>query len=109
MSLLRGSEGIICPQSCGPNANPLHELHVRVQNAAHHAAEPDQDEDGEYRTPIVDKVYSAVAYEMGGWGTRMKPYAESVSGMLNGSYTTIQAAWFQCPICGLILPAVVVP
>jgi hypothetical protein len=90
----------LCPNIGWPG-NPAHELRTRVLNAFYNAAE--KDAEGEM-TGTAEAAYSEAAY---GSGTdeRMHLYREGVAALYGGSYVTVEAWWFKCPICGFVLPA----
>lgn len=94
-------DGPLCPNAGGTPANEAHMLRVRVVDAFYNAAE--KDADGEMAPPL-DAAYSAAAYGRD-TGIRMDLYHEAVQGVVYGQIVTVETWWFQCHVCGLILPA----
>lgn len=97
-----GGQGPLCPNSLPP-AHPAHQLAVTFQNAAYRATP--RDADGEPTTPELAAVNMAVSY---GEDTndRMSLYRDVVIARTDGYRTAaVEALFFRCLLCGLILPA----
>lgn len=94
------NDGPLCPNSVGEPMHEAHRLRVRVLDAFYEAA--DKDEDNEMPEPL-ERAYSAAAY--GRVEDRMDLFAHS-TGFLDGNRrVTIEAWWYRCRVCGLVLPA----
>lgn len=93
----------MCPRGYGPGMAPEHEIRVRMIDAAYEATP--RNDDGEPTSPELDRVNDAVAY---GPQTDdcMRLYRDVVMAM-DGTRGTVsvEALFFRCQICGLILPA----
>ena len=90
----------LCPNTLGGPIDSRHEAHVRTLNAFYEAAE--KDADGEMAPP-VDASYHAAAY--GAVSDRMYLYVEDASFTYRGQRVTVEAWYFRCLICGLVLSA----
>lgn len=95
-----GGGGPMCPNGMEP-IHPAHALRVRITDAFYNAAE--KDADGEM-PPELEAAYTAATYGPG-TGDRMRLYMESAA-PANGPRRVVEAWWFQCVLCGLVLPAV---
>lgn len=104
MSLVRGAQDVLCPRSYGPNKAKEHALHDRLNDASYHAAERvGGDADGEM-TESAERQHVAVAYGEGN-AYGMRAYVARVSGISDDAgLVDVRAAWFECQVCGLILP-----
>lgn len=107
IELSTGHDGPLCPNAAGNPAHPAHTLHVRMCDAAYEATP--RDADGEPVTPELGKVSYELSYGSG-TSTRMRLYRAVVSAM-DHRYrpVAVEALYFKCGICGLILPANRVP
>lgn len=101
VKLAPGNDRPLCPNGAGGPTNPAHELRVRLINAAYEASE--RDADGEYADPAVERVNTAIAY--GERDDRMHLYVSEVAVDYGGRHVVVEAWFFRCPVCGLILPA----
>jgi hypothetical protein len=97
---LTDSDKPLCPNIGWPT-NPAHQLRTRMLDAFYEAAERDADD--EMPEPL-DKAYHAAAYGPT-TSDRMNLYRCSVSFLHHRKITTVEMWYFQCGICGLILPA----
>jgi hypothetical protein len=97
---LSDSDKPLCP-NIGQPINAAHALRNRMLNAFYEAAEKNTDGD---MTEPVDKAYYAAAY---GFTTsdRMNLYRDSASFVRGREIVVVEAWYFRCGICGLILPA----
>jgi hypothetical protein len=100
--LLRTTSTTLCPGELEPR-HPAHQLQVSTLNAFHGAAE--KDADGEI-VPAAANAYNAAAYPAGG---AMRLYREKASTVADGRPIAVEALYFRCRICGLVLPAGRVP
>jgi hypothetical protein len=91
----------LCPNSWGHPIHPLHQLHVRLQDAVYKATP--HNKDGEPTTPELEAVNAAVSY--GPVQDRMRLYRDSAGGVFEGQHVTVESWYFRCDVCGLILPA----
>lgn len=95
--------GPLCPYGGAPAINDAHRLRTQILDAAYDAA--DKDENSEFVDPAVETVYSAMA-----WGPeRMGLYRASTLAANGGQAVGVEALWFQCPVCGFVLPAQIIP
>jgi hypothetical protein len=106
MSLVRGSENVLCPREIGPNKHPLHALHDRLNDASYEAAERvgGLGEDADELTEAAERQHGAVSYgKDNAYG--MRAYVARVAGIADGfGLVDVRAAWLECQVCGLILP-----
>lgn len=100
------SDGPLCPRSMSFPIDPAHALAVQFADAVYGATP--RGEDGELATPELEAVNHAVSY---GPGTtdRMRLYRSVVSALDRSGPVAVEALYFRCGICGLILPANRVP
>ncbi|MBM0201883.1 hypothetical protein JNW90_01270 [Micromonospora sp. STR1s_5] len=90
----------LCPNQLGPG-NVAHQIHNRTLDAFYNAAEKHADD--EMPEPL-DKVYKAASD--GELSDRMNLLRHTTQVSLAPEETvTVEAWWFQCPICGFILTA----
>jgi hypothetical protein len=71
-------------------------------DAAYEATKEYEDDGGELPEPL-DKVHQALSDGPG--ADRMRLYFMRVSLYATGDVATVESWYFQCSICGLILPA----
>lgn len=91
----------LCPNVSGIGPiNPQHELHNRLVDVLTETAE--KDSDGELAPP-ADALYVAVAY--GRVSDRMDLYRHSAATAGAAGFVKVEAWWWQCCVCGLVLPA----
>lgn len=90
----------LCPNIGFPGSKE-HEALVRTLNYFYDKAE--KDSDGEIADPKLDKIYHDVAYK--DMTNRMDLYVDAAGFVHNGVNTVVEAWYFKCQICGLILPA----
>jgi hypothetical protein len=64
----------------------------------------ERDEDGEFTDPAVERAYTAIAYGES-VDDRMHLYVSEVSAQYGGAPVHVEAWFFRCPVCGLVLPA----
>lgn len=95
-------DGPLCPYNGAPAINDAHRLRNQILDTAYDAAE--KSEDSEFVDPSVDKVYNAMAYGSRA-GDRMNLYRVSALAPNGGRAVAVEALWFQCPVCGFVLPA----
>jgi hypothetical protein len=101
-----GSDGPLCPRSALFPVDPAHALHNRHVDVVCEATP--KDADGEPATPDLEAVNHAVSY--GPRITeRMRLYRSVVSALDHNGTVAVEALYFRCGICGLILPANRVP
>jgi hypothetical protein len=101
MSLVRSSNGPLCPMSFQV-PNTLHQLYVGLQNAQYEALEPFRDEDGE----LPEDLDRALAKVNERYSDNMRLYTVSDAGLaVGGGYVSASGAFWQCLICGFVLPA----
>lgn len=93
--------GPLCPNSWGYPLHPLHQLHVRLQDAVHNATP--KDENQEPITPELEAVNAAVSY--GPVTEQMRLYRESIGFAYQRQNVLVESFYFRCGVCGLILPA----
>lgn len=92
--------GPLCPREMSAINDPAHQATRRVLDAFYMKAEVN--DEGEFADPKVEEAYRAASYPNGRTG--MYLYRE-------GPYITanppsdVQAWYFQCPVCGFVLPA----
>jgi hypothetical protein len=91
----------LCPHDLATPANPAHQLHNRLIDAVHEATP--HDEDGQPVTPELEAVAAAVTD--GRVSARMRLHREAASGTAGGAPFLVEAWFFRCDVCGLILPA----
>lgn len=91
----------MCPNGFIEPIHPSHRMRIRMLDAFSKAAE--RDADGEMTEP-VGKAYYAAAYE-GPTEDRMWLYRETVGFMRGRGHIIVEAWYFRCTICGLMLPA----
>jgi hypothetical protein len=91
----------MCPNGISEPIHPAHRMRIRMLDAYSNAAE--RDADGEMAPP-VDQAYYAAAYS-GSTEDRMWLYREAAGFMRGRVHTLVEAWYFRCQICGLILPA----
>jgi hypothetical protein len=101
MSLVRSHNGPLCPMSFQvPNA--LHQLYVGLQNAQYEALAPLRDDDGE----LPEDLDRALAKVSDDYSDAMRLYTVSDAGLaIGGGYVSAAGAFWQCLICGFVLPA----
>lgn len=84
---------------CPNIESPLHQLHVRLQDAAYNSNPITEDLD--FHTEELNTMYDAIAYKQ--FNGRMHLYKDSVT--VTTQQITVTAYYFRCNICFLILPA----
>jgi hypothetical protein len=92
-----------CPNGMLQPIHPAHRLRVEMIDAAYEAAKEYEDDDGELPEPL-QKVSTALSYGPN-TDSRMRLYFNRVGFPEGGVYATVESWYFQCHICGLILPA----
>jgi hypothetical protein len=92
-------QGPLCPRSgvIGPQ-HPLHALQVQMIDAAY-AATPTRADNGEPADPAAGLVLDAVSASPPPGGMALYRAAVVAAG------EAVEALWFQCPVCGFVLPA----
>jgi hypothetical protein len=90
----------LCPNNGSPQ-HPAHKLHNELIDIV--SANTEHDEDFEVVQPESDKINAAVAY--GRFDGRMYLYKDSVSYIQGRTFMLVEAWYFRCNLCGLILPA----
>lgn len=101
-----GGNGPLCPNSLPP-VHPSHAVHTQMIDAAYEATP--KDGDGEPATPELAAVNDAISYGPRS-NDRMRLYRDLVSvADGRGLPVAVEALFFRCGICGLILPANRVP
>lgn len=95
-------QGPLCPNDYGDPQHPSHQLRVRFADAVHEATP--RNADGEPASPELDAVNNAVAYGPT-TDNRMRLYRATVQAMDVRGTVTVEALFFRCQICGLVLPA----
>jgi hypothetical protein len=91
----------LCPNVTSPRSNKEHEIHVRTTDAFYDAAERDADD--EFVNENTGKAYYAAAYDK--ISNKMNLYFARVHFYVGNKQKIVETYWFQCHICGLILPA----
>jgi len=104
---LSDSDLPMCPNGMVRPIHPAHSLRVTMIDAAYDVTKPYKDEDGELPEPL-DKVSTALSYGPT-TADRMHLYWDRVGFVQGGEYATVEAWYFRCAICGLMLPAQRVP
>lgn len=101
IDLLSSDGGPLCPASMPP-VHPSHAAMVAAQNAVYEATA--RDGDGEPATSELEKVGHAVSYS---WRTssRMRLYRDTASALSSRGVVPVEALYFRCLVCGLVLPA----
>lgn len=94
------SGGPLCPQSLPP-VHPSHALRVALADAAFEAS---PQIDGDYATRDVEAINTALHNAAGG-SDGMSLYRDTVTALNTSGPTTVEALYFRCLTCGLILPA----
>lgn len=101
VAIVRGSHGPLCPYD-GAWQNDAHRLHVQIQNAQYEAFAPFRDDDGELPEDLDAAVGEADRKVGGG----MRLYVLHDGGIPTiGGQVTVRGAYWQCPVCGFVLPA----
>jgi len=96
-------DGPLCPNGFGGVMSAEHATLRRVQNVAHAATA--YDSDGEHVSPEAGRVTDAVHYGPETDG-RMRLYRDVVSAASGtGLPVAVEALYFRCGLCGLVLPA----
>lgn len=90
----------LCPMSAGPVASPAHQIVNRTLDGFYEAA--DRNADGEMPEPL-DRAYHAAAHER--MSDRMRLYVASANHITPAGFKTIEAYYFQCGVCGFVLPS----
>ncbi|SBW17858.1 hypothetical protein FDG2_0402 [Candidatus Protofrankia californiensis] len=98
-----GGSGLLCPKALPP-AHPVHAVHTQTVIAVSKAAE--RDSDGEL-TPTGKAVHKAATNGFN--SDRMRLYMASTSAIVSGQAIMVSTCWWQCHLCGLILPATATP
>jgi hypothetical protein len=101
-----GSDGPLCPRVGSDPFDPAHALAVRFADAVYDATP--RDDDGEPATPDLKKVNHAVSYSYQ-TSERMRLYRQTAVALDRTGTVAVEALYFMCGICGLILPAGRVP
>ncbi|WP_431728606.1 hypothetical protein [Verrucosispora sp. TAA-831] len=89
----------LCPNT-GPVANEAHQTYTRTLNAFYDAA--DKNDDSEM-PEAVEKAYQGAAY--GRMTDRMDLFRYGVGFAQGSQYVRVESWWWQCRICGFVLPA----
>lgn len=98
-----GTSGPLCPRSLGMPVDPAHALVVTHQNLVYDAIP--KAEDGDPTTPELEAVSMASSYGFGA-SNRMRLYRQCEQVLMRGHrVVTVESWWYQCHVCGLILPA----
>jgi hypothetical protein len=105
IDLLHG-DGPICPNAMLEPIHPAHAIEVRMQNVVYDAIP--RDGDGEPTTPELAAVNHEVNYGKR-VSHRMNLYRDVVSALQGSLPVAVEALFFRCGICGLVLPANRVP
>lgn len=103
MSLVQAHGGPLCPMS-GLYQNDAHRLYNRVRDATYKAFKPLQDDDGE----LPEDVDAAMGRLLDDINESMRLYTVSGGGVPPaGARRIVEArgAYWQCLVCGLVLPA----
>jgi hypothetical protein len=98
-------DGPLCPNAMPP-VSAQHAMLRQIQDAAYRAAE--YDTDGEPVSAEAGKVVDAVHYGPETAG-RMRLYRDTVAAQSYSIPVAVEALYFRCTVCGLVLPANRVP
>lgn len=91
----------MCPNVTSGLMNEAHAIHVKTLNAFYNAAQ--KDENGELKNQDTENAYTAASYTV--VNNKMDLYFARVSWFTGSSFRAVETYWFQCHICGLVLPA----
>lgn len=81
--------------------HPSHALHVRLSNIAHEASP--KDADGFVEEGIAGDINHAINY--GDVNNRMSLYRDTAWARSGRGIVAVEALYFRCGTCGLIMPA----
>jgi hypothetical protein len=94
----------MCPNGMMRPIHQAHQLRTTMINAAYEASKQYENNDGELPEPL-DKMSQALGYGPT-TADRMNLYFDRVSFLdRGGEFVTVEAWYFRCAICGLMLPA----
>lgn len=93
--------GPLCPQGYGDPMHPSHALHVRLSNVAHNASP--KDADGFVEDGVAGDINHAINY--GDVDNRMRLYRNTAWALSSRGTVAVEALYFHCATCGLIMPA----
>jgi hypothetical protein len=107
MTLIKTTNGPLCPMAYGPNMAQQHATMDHVSNVVFHTMQPMVDQDTGEAAPDVEKVANAARYGYSPeWlGMRLYRAETSLAQMIGNSMPVIEAWFFQCQVCGFVLPA----
>lgn len=95
-----GGPSVLCPQAYGPTPSPLHRADVEAKDRLYNAIP--HNEDGDFE-PQFEEVYTKA---IGGRDrSSMDLFREVVQSVGPAAGTVVEAWFFQCPVCGFVLPA----
>jgi hypothetical protein len=100
---LSDSDLPMCPNGMLRPIHEAHQLHTRMIDALYEATKPYENEDGELPEPL-DKASTALSYGPT-TADRMHLYFDRVGFMQGREHVMVEAWYFRCAICGLMLPA----
>lgn len=109
MTLIKTSSGPLCPMSYGPNMAQQHATMTHVSNCVFHAMKPMVNEESGEAPPDVETVSLAAqyGYDPSHAGMRLYRAEASLAQVVMGGMPVIEAWYFQCEVCGFVLPAAV--
>lgn len=105
---LSETDRLLCPRSMGPWHDAAHAVAVRFQDAVYDGLKPFRDEDGELPEgneagrAADDAVHGDLVTD------RMWLMKDSTAFAYAGRYTTVETYWWECRLCGFVLPCTTV-
>jgi hypothetical protein len=105
---LGDQERMLCPRSAGLGHDPAHRLAVQFRDAVYDAMTPYRDENGEL--PEDNAVAQAMDEALHGSRVtnRMWLMRDTVGFLQGRRYTTVETYWWECRLCGFVLPCTAV-
>ncbi len=107
MTLIKTTNGPLCPMEVGPFRAPQHATMDRVSDVVFHVMKPMVDEETGEAALAIEAVAAAAryGYDPNYVGMRLYRAEVSLAQMVAGGPPMVEAWYFQCQVCGFVLPA----